>query len=75
MESFPLLGGCNAGSWPLAEVRAWYHDRMERIFDDDDLDKAVSSADDTGVVSQQQFITEEEAGVESPESEPTENTP
>ena len=45
---------------PARSPSSWYDPDMERIFEDDDLDKAVSSADDTGLVAQQQIITEAE---------------
>jgi|GEM_PF-4101787 len=36
------------------------------VFDNDDVDDAVAAADDTGMVSQQQYVvkTEEEAGLD-----------
>ncbi len=37
------------------------------VFDNDDLDDAVGAADDTGMISQQQYVvkTEEEAGLDA----------
>lgn len=41
------------------------------IFDDDDLDTAVASADDTGMISQRQYVVEsEEALVDEEGAEP-----
>ena len=39
------------------------------VFDDDDLDRAVASADDTGMVSQRQYVIESEEALVNEESE------
>lgn len=39
-------------------------DPLTELFEDDDLDEAVTSADDTGMVAEQRIIAEEEPLIE-----------
>ena len=38
-------------------------DKTHTVFDDDDLDTAVASADDTGMISQRQTVVQSEEAI------------
>lgn len=53
-------------------------DERHGVFDDDDLDKAIANADDTGMVRSQQVIIQEEEAANLPsedESDESEASP